>query len=207
MGDLDPCLLPAARSVAESVGDRHGARQAVVDRRGAGDQGVVKRCSVGLAGPEDLPGRLLQVQHPVDCASHHGPLLGQPRVVVADQVVMPHANGDVGDHVGVELRIGDTVGVVVLVPRTVSALIVSEPCVGQPRLVVASSGIERHCRLHVVPRVGMAAVAPQDETGGDLEGLDGGGALIELGVGEQLRLEEVPDRGASVVHAATGFAA
>ena len=207
VGDLDPCLFPASRSVAERVGDRDGAREAVVDRGGTGDEGVVERCPVRLPGPQDLTGRLLEVQHPVDGAAHHGPLLSEPRVVGAGQVVVPHADCDVRDHVGVELGVGDTVGVVVLMPRAISALIVAKPGVGRARSVMTPPGVECHRRLDVVPRIGMATVAPQDEAGGNLEGCDGGCALIELRVGKQLRFEQVLDGGASFVHAATGFAA
>ena len=91
----------------------------------------------------------------------------KPRSSVSEPVV-PHAGGDVGADVGVELVLLDPVGHVVLVPGAVGALEADQPLVGPLGLGDAAADGERHGRLDVVPRVGVAAGEPGDHAVGQL---------------------------------------
>ena len=108
------------------------AAQGVLDARRAGEQGVVPRPgAVGLDRPQHEAVGPAQRQHPVE-----RPLDGRPQVVEEPAVpraapVVPHAGGDVGAHVGVELGLLDAaVGPVVVVPAAVRALRRGQPLVG-----------------------------------------------------------------------------
>ena len=71
----------------------------------------------------------------------------------------------------------DPVLQVVLVPGAVRALEAHEPVVGPLGLGHAAAGGERHGRLDVVPRVGVAAGHPRHHARGQLplgDGVDGG---------------------------------
>ena len=115
---------PVRPAVADDVGQGPAAAQRVLDARRAGEQRVVPRAgAVGLDRPQDQPVGPAQRQHPVE-----GPLDGRPQVVEEAAVpraapVVPHAGGDVGAHVGVELGLLDAaVGPVVVVPAAVRPL-------------------------------------------------------------------------------------
>ena len=154
-----------------------GAAQAVADRRRAGEQGERPRRAVGVAGPQDLAPRRLQVEHEVDGPLDHGPHRLDEALVAVQQPVVPHAGGDVGAHVGVELVLLDAVGQVVLVPGAVGPLQVDEPLVGPLGLGAAAAEVEGHGRLDVVPRVGVPAGEPRDHARRQLplgDAVDGG---------------------------------
>ena len=119
--------LPVGALVAEQLGHGHGAAQAVADARGAGEQGERPRRAVGVAGPEDLAARRLQVEHEVDRRLDDRPHGLDEATVAGEQPVVPHTGRRVGDGVGVELVLLDAVGQVVLVPRAVGPLGVDQP--------------------------------------------------------------------------------
>jgi hypothetical protein len=77
--------------------------------------------------------------------------------VAGEEPVVPHAGGDVGHDVGVELVLLDPVFHVVLVPGPVGALDVDQPVVGPLGLGDATAEREGHGGLDVVPRIGVAA--------------------------------------------------
>ena len=128
--------LPVGPLVAEQLGEGDGAAQAVADRGRAGEQGEGPRrrrrggprgsrpaASAGRA-PSRWPAR------PPATSSRRSPGRGAEPAV-------PHAGGDVGDDVGIELVLLDPVGQVVLVPRAVGALQVGQPLEGALGLAVA----------------------------------------------------------------------
>ncbi len=92
------------------------------DARRPGQQGEGPRCAVGVAGPEDLAPRGLQVEDEVDGPLDHAPGGLEEAPVLGQQPVVPDAGGHVGDGVGVELLLLDPVGQVVLVPGAVVPL-------------------------------------------------------------------------------------
>ena len=117
-------VVPVGARLADDVGQRPAAAQGVLDARRAGEQGVVPRPrAVGLDRPQHQAVGPAQRQHPVE-----RPLDGRPQVVEEPAVpraapVVPHAGGDVGAHVGVELGLLDAaVGPVVVVPAAVGTL-------------------------------------------------------------------------------------
>ena len=93
----------SGRSWPSSSAERDGAAQAVADRRRAGEQGEAPRRAVGVAGPEDLAARRLQVEDEVDRLLDDRPHRLDEAAVLGEQPAVPHAGGHVGAHVGVEL--------------------------------------------------------------------------------------------------------
>ena len=75
---------------------------------------------------------------------------------------MPHARRHVGDDVGVELVLLDSVLQVVLVPGAVGPLQPDEPVERPLGLGPLAADGQRHGRLDVVPRVGVTAREPRD---------------------------------------------
>jgi hypothetical protein len=86
--------------------------------------------------------------------------------------VVPDAGGHVGGDVGVEGGLLDPAGPVVLVPRAVRALCPDQPGVRGLRLGAPTARVEGHGRLHVVPRVAVAAGIPRDHPVTLLDGRD-----------------------------------
>ena len=78
------------------------------------------------------------------------------------QPVVPHPGGRISHHVGVELGILNLVAQVVVVPRTGGQLRGEQPLVGGFGLVEVAGYRQGHCRLDVVPRVGMPPREPGD---------------------------------------------
>ena len=74
--------------LAEVLGDGDGAAQAVADARRAGEQGERPRRAVGVAGPEDLAARGLQVEHEVDGGLDRRPHGLDEAAIVEEQVVV-----------------------------------------------------------------------------------------------------------------------
>ena len=172
--------LPARPLRAQLAADGQGAAQAVGDGRRPGQQGERPRGAVGVAGPQDLAPRGLQAQHEVDGPRHHRGHSGQKAPVAVQQVVVPHPGGRVGDDVGVELELLGPVGCVVLVPGAVGPLDVGQPLVGGFGLGSQPGRGQGHGRLHVVPRVGVAAREPGDHPRRELPLGDGGGGEGDL---------------------------
>ena len=160
--------LPAGALLAGGMGDGQTAPQAVADRRRPGEQSEGPRSAVGVAGPQDLaPGRL-QPEDEVEGPLGDRPHLGQEPGVPEAQPVMPHARGDVGDRVGVQLVLVDPAGGVVLVPGPVGPLVAGQPLVGGLGLLPASGHREGHGRLDMVPGIGDATVETRDHAAGQL---------------------------------------
>ena len=79
--------LPFGPLEAEALGDGDRAAQAVVDRRGAGQQGVAAQVAVGVHRPQHLAPGLLQAQHETDGGLDDRPhALEQPEVAGAEVV-------------------------------------------------------------------------------------------------------------------------
>jgi hypothetical protein len=169
--------LPVGPLVAEVLGQRDGAAQAVADARRAGEQRERPGRAVLVSCPQDLAARRLELEHEVDGALDDRPERLEEALVAGEQVVVPHARGDVGDDVGVELLLLDPVGQVVLVPGAVGPLLGDEPVEGALGLGPTPAEVEGHGRLDVVPRIGVAAGEPGDHAVGQLpvgDGIDGG---------------------------------
>jgi hypothetical protein len=161
--------LPVRSLVAEVLGDGDRAPQAGVEARRAGEE----RAVVGVvAPPGDLARLGLVVERVVDGALHHGPEVVEKAPVARRQVVVPRAVRDVAGDVGVEGRVLHGVADVVRVPGAVGPLARAEPLVRPLGLGVTAAQIERHRRLHQVPRVRVVSRGPGDVPVGQLDGGD-----------------------------------
>ena len=163
VGEVCGGELPVGPFLADGLGDRHRAPQAVADRGRAGEQRVRPRRAVDVAGPDDLAAAVCSREHEVDGPLDDRPHRVEEAAVAREQVVVPHAGRDVGADVGVELEVLDSVGEVVVVPRAVLELD------GETSQSYARSAserrpptVERHRRLDVVPRIGVPAGIPED---------------------------------------------
>ena len=194
VGRLDP--IGPRRTGGETDGG--AATQGVLDRRRPREQGIVPVVCLGLDRPQHQPVGASQREHPVEC-----PLDTRPHVVDESSVrgaapVVPHAGGDVGAHVGVELGFGDgvvpvAIGHVVVVPAAVGALDVGQPLVGPFGLDVEAGDVERHRRLDMVPGVAVATGEPRDHAARRLQRGEVATRLHDL-VGRQ-HAGQVGDRG------------
>ena len=115
-----------------------------------------------MARPENLTARLLQIQHKIDGPLDNGPHCFQVAEVAEVQIVMPYPGGNVGDDIGIESVLLHLVFQVVLMPGTVASLAVDEPLVGSLGFASVTTDHECHCRLNVVPRIGVTAGEPGD---------------------------------------------
>ena len=97
------------------------------------------------------------------------------------QPVVPHAGGDVGADVRVELGLFHrTIGQVVVPPTAVGELDVDQPLVGAFSWCVEAGHVECHRRLNMVPRVAVTAWKPRDHARVELQGGDRLGGLHDL---------------------------
>ena len=167
--------LPVGLRLFALLGDGERAAQRVVDGGAAGEQGVLGGGAVVVAPPADLAAGLLEPQHPLDGRVHGGPHPVEERVVAGGQVVVPDADGYVGDEVGLAGAVGDVVmGAVGVggVPGAVLVLVVGEPAVGALGGLVLAGRVEGHRGLGVVPGVEVVAPEPGDRAVGALHGED-----------------------------------
>ena len=164
-----------------SAGEVGAAAQGVGDRRRPGQQRVVPRPIVGRARPQHGAVLAAHRQHPIEGALHGRPQVIDEGPIPRAQPVMPHAGGDVGADVGVELGFFDgAVGQVVVPPTAVVALDVDQPFVGPFGAGVEAGDIERHGGLDVVPRIAMPAGEPRDHPRVELQRGDPLGGLDDL---------------------------
>jgi hypothetical protein len=170
--------LPVGPFVAEPLRDRDRAPDARVDRRRAGEQ----RTGLGLvAPPGDLAGLTLEGERVVDRPFDHRPEVLEEPGVAGEQVVVPHAIGDVAGDVRVGSRILHVVAHVVGVPAPGLVLHRAQPLVGPLGLGEAVAEVEGHGGLDEVPRVAVLARGPRDVAVGELDGgdrVDGGLHLL-----------------------------
>ena len=134
------------------------------------------------------PLRGLEIEDEVDGPLDHRPHDLGEAVVAGEEDVVPHAGGDVGADVGVELVVLDAAVDVVLVPGAVGPL-QRRPATRRPVRLAATrppSG-EGHGRLDVVPRVGVAAGEPRDHAARQLPLGDGVDRLGQLCGGDDRR--------------------
>ena len=125
---------PVGPRLVGQRGQVGAAAQRVSDRRRAGQQRVVPRTIVGGARPQHGAVVAAHGEHPVEGALHRRPEVVDEGPIPRAQPVVPHAGGDVGADVGVELGLFDrAVGQVVVPPTAVVALDVDQPFVGPLR--------------------------------------------------------------------------
>ena len=99
--------------------------------------------------------------------------------------MVPHTGGQVGRVVGIQLRVLDLPVAVVEGEGAVGPLRPEQPLVGPlHRLAVAAADVERHGRLDVVPRIGVAAGEPRYAAVAMLRRRDAVERLAELGRGQ-----------------------
>ncbi len=186
--------LPVGLRLFAQFGDGQRAAQRVVDGGTAGQQRVLGVRAVLVAAPADLPAGLLEGEHELDRRVDDGPHPLQERVVAGGEVVVPDADGDVGDEVGLPAAVGD-VGEVPVgvggVPGAVRVLVPGQPRVGPPGGLVFVGGVQGHGRLDVVPRVEVVPAEPGDRPVLALHGEDAADGRGGLGVGEDARQDEV----------------
>ncbi len=120
----------------------------------------------GTVGP-------LPPQHEVDAGLDRGPQMLEAVDLAGRDVPVPCSGGQVGAHIGVEPRILDPGGQVVVEPAAVGELGVHQPLVGPVGLFVQADSGEGHGRLDVVPRVAVPAGEPRDHPVRALQGGDG----------------------------------
>ncbi len=133
-----------------------------------------------MSSPDDLTAVGLHVDYEVDRSLDSGPHGLDKAEIPAQQVPVPHAGGDIGGAIGVEAILGDSALHVVVVPGPVGPLFVDEPLVGGVGGAAQSRHIESHCRLHVVPGVGVAAGEPRDHPVAKLPLRNRLGCLLQL---------------------------
>src|SRR5262249_45109920 len=168
-GERTERQLPVRALLTEVLGDGDRAPQAGVKAGRAGEEGAVLGV---VAPPRDLARLGLVVERVVDGALDDGPEVLEEAPVARRQIVVPRAVGDVARDVGVEGRVLHVVADVVRVPRAVGALPGAEPLVAPLSLGVAAAHVERHRRLHQVPRIGVVPRDPGDVTVRQLHGGD-----------------------------------
>ncbi len=153
--------LPLRLRVVDQAGQRQRTPDAVEHAGAPGQQSL--RQQAGFASrPSDLAVADLHVDDEVDGLAHHRPHLGGKRVVTGDQHVMPHPGGDVGAKVAVAVGVFDDARAELDGPGAVGPLGATAPFEGRPGRLEQPGGGERHRALHVVPRIGVAAVEPGD---------------------------------------------
>ena len=147
--------LPIGPVLGQAFGNGDRAAQGVVDGRGPGQE----RVALGAAGCIDRPQNravgLLPAQDEIDAR-----VVGQH--LVGAEVVMPGSGGQVGTDVGVEPLILDAGTLVVVEPAPIGQLVVGQPAIGRPGLLGEPARRQGHGRLHVVPRIAVAALEPRD---------------------------------------------
>ena len=155
----------SARAMAHRI-DRHMLDDPVSRAK---DQGVPSAWRAQRISPL---GRL-ELEDEVDGPLDHRPHGLGEAVIAGEEDVVPHAGGDVGADVGVELVLFDAVVDVVLVPGAVGPLQAGQPLVGPLGFGRRPAGGEGHGRLDVVPRIGVTAGEPRDHAARQLPLGDG----------------------------------
>ena len=182
--------LPVRALLPEPLGDGHAAAEGVVDRRGAGQEGVALEHAGVVDRPADDAVGTLPAEHEVEAALDARPQLGEQVRVTGDEVVVPGTGRQVGADVGVEPLVLHACTEVVVEPAAVGELAVGHPAVGTHRLVVEPAHRQGHGRFHVVPRVAVATVKPRDHAVGPLGPRDGEAGGHNVG-----GREDAPDLG------------
>ena len=122
--------------------NRNRTTKAVADARGTGEQSERPRCAIGVTGPKDFATRGLQVKNKLDCFFNNRPHCFDKAGVASNEPVMPNTCSDVRNCVGIKFVLFDSVGEVVLVPRTVMTLDVE----------LATDGVQADVTLGAIDR-------------------------------------------------------
>ena len=99
--------LPVRLRLADVLGQRDRAAQALVDAGAAGQQRVAAGGPSRVPLPDDLAARRAQAEHERDRPAHHRPHRRGELLVAGDQQLVPDADRRVGDLVALRGGVGD----------------------------------------------------------------------------------------------------
>jgi len=112
----------------------------------------------------NLSGRRLHADRIVNPGADGRPHAPEEGNIVAGQIVMENAYGDVGGHVGIHGLVHRKAVAISGVPTAVGVLGLAHPFVGPLGLLPVTGNGQAHGGLHMIPGVGLPADGPGNFT-------------------------------------------